>query len=1309
MVGQGRPKSKRAAIGGALARGGGWLLALAMWTAFASSVRADDTQMRLRIAWGGGQTRRWQGEIAVPGGQISNLRRLDAEASGPSTFQPAADRILIRQDRPSGYDGLDFQVRAPAEAKVLVRLAPFDAPSEAEEFELDLSSLVADFQNQAIDDQGNRLLIRRAPGDRLRVEFDRPSLVFRPGETFEFSVVRNQLEPEQAPLAMTVRLRKSGQDEVLWETERAAPSGAKENDASTESSSLDNAGPPAERFSVTLPAEGVYDISISLNKPRIPAPFVSQKQVLSRKIQVVAVDDQRPPGRSDASWRTVMEIDPANPKWWERLGRWPHLKLIPSTTIGPLDNQRSEQWEHHGRKVTSLQPGGWQAFPLPVSAKGEPHMLEIEYPADIEQTFGVSIVEPNAAGFVRPFGLDSGVIVEPVEGSPRVMRHRLFYWPRSDSPVAIIVNRDAERRAVFGKLIVRAGPSRLQPQPEVERQEAVRLVAALFEKPLFPETFFAPQTQDNGQRSLTDWNTFYLGGGRMIDYAKYVGYNALVVGAISEGSSLYPSRWLRPSAKYDNGVRFITGQDPIRKDVLELLFRLCDRENIRLIPSLDLSMRLPELEAVLQNGGPPAAGIRWTDRNGALLAQNTKASRSAPRYNPLNSQVQAAVLRVVGELVERYSEHRSFAGISLRLGPETYAQLPGEECGFDDNTIARFEKAVGLKVPGSGADRFSVRAKFLLGGERLKWLRWRASELGQFHDNIQQVVSQKRPEAVLYLAPTGLAGNRPIRSALAPKLPRREKFSHAMLQIGMAPELHAENPKIVVLRPRIVGPQKPLLAKATQLQLNELPEVENFFTPRNAAHGDVFFHQPQPQRLASFDAVSPFGSDKTYTWLAPGFSYSGSNARRYFVRSLARRDAATFFAGGWSVATGQEAALQPLFDVFRRLPARRFDDVAPRNPRGGSQPVVIRKQTVGDATYMYLLNDSPWNVSLDLELRAPTHCRVRSLSSRELPPLDRMGETITWRIELAPYDLIGAVFSVPRVDVDYWRATLPGGAIANLRKHTREVAFRASEVRRPPRIDVLENPGFELPANGDKIPGWRHAFGPGVEFEVETIHPQKGRHSLRMQSVDGKSPAWIRSEPFAPPKTGRLAFLVYVRTADPAQQPVVRLSFEGEYLDGRPNYYKLANVGGSEDGEETPPLASEWRSYLWSVPDLPVGELRNIQVGVDLMSKGEIWIDHFQVYDLWFDNGQKNELNELANKIVAPAVFHLNEGDVADCLHVLDGYWPRFLMTHVKLPPSDATDQPAARISTRPEKPNSKKQTAPSMLERIKDRIFPFF
>ena len=63
-----------------------------------------------------------------------------------------------------------------------------------------------------------------------------------------------------------------------------------------------------------------------------------------------------------------------------------------------------------------------------------------------------------------------------------------------------------------------------------------------------------------------------------------------------DGSAIYPSRILGASPKHDSGTFFSNGQDPIRKDVLEMLFRMFEREGLVLVPTLAMSGPLPVVE-----------------------------------------------------------------------------------------------------------------------------------------------------------------------------------------------------------------------------------------------------------------------------------------------------------------------------------------------------------------------------------------------------------------------------------------------------------------------------------------------------------------------------------------------------------------------------------------------------------------------------------------------------------------------------------------------------------------------------------------
>ncbi len=480
-----------------------------------------------------------------------------------------------------------------------------------------------------------------------------------------------------------------------------------------------------------------------------------------------------------------MDIDPANPRWYER---FKPLALIPGLSQGTLSNGDLQTAQHALGTLVQLnatmpsQDPQWQAFPLSIVRPGAPHIVEVEYPSDVPQTLGISIIEPNAAGWVLPVELDSGVYSadEPTPGAPKMLKHRLVFWPRTKSPVLLLTDRRDGSRAIFGKIHVLTGPSKLPRASFVSGFLPERLLAGCTSRPLVPENFGAPETLDSWSgRSLEDWQTFYDGASRLSEYLNYIGYGGQMLSVMADGSTIYPSALLEPTSRYDSGMFFELGQDPVRKDGLELALRLFDREGLKLIPTLQFAAPLPELEARLREGSDDATGIKLIGVEGKSYTEiNPPRRRNGPYYNLLNERVQEALLNVVRELAKRYhlaDQHPSFGGLAIELSADGYTQLPGIKWALDDDTVARFEHDTGMHVPGDGPARFAQRGEFFsdpqheTSPQRQAWLTWRARVLTEFYRRVQAELTATRRDAVLYLAPTNLFDAPEAKVSLRPR------------------------------------------------------------------------------------------------------------------------------------------------------------------------------------------------------------------------------------------------------------------------------------------------------------------------------------------------------------------------------------------------------------------------------------------------------------------------------------------------------------------------------------------------------------
>lgn len=1324
MIGQGSPNPSQAGRPSqvlARTRRGAWIaLLVALILAGPSQIGlAREVTLRVRAAWGGGAERLWQGSIAVDDGQLADPEPLGIEAdeagsmwlepvpgsnpavpgessrTDPSLEKPSGApapkaRLVVRQRSPRTYDAVDFTVTAPITASLRVALAPVGDTREPRPVAVRLGDLLRESVSTELDDRGNRLVLQRRPGDDLQVRVARRALIYRPDESFQCELVAHlaALEPgTKVRIKLQLRPARGGQE--IWADERTVAAG-------------DPAPVPLEVPLAKCP-EGAYELAITASHagklawPPLRPSLALRPPLAERMVQFLVLDTKPPAPKGEGQIETVAEIDPASPAWWERLGRLPALARFPRLSKGPLGNGNLRVVSHPLGNLAQLAPSkpidpSWEAYTLPVARPGEPHLLEVEYPSDVPQTLGISIIEPNEAGAVVPIGLDSGVDhPEPVAGAAgpaRWLHHRLVFWPRTRTPVVLMTNRRSDRPAVYGRIRVRAGWGRL-PRAFGPEQVPERLLAAYFDRPLFTENFSASESLGSlSDLTVDDWVTFYEGATRLVEYLHHAGYNGTMLSVLADGSALYPSEVFQPTPRYDTGVFFAAGQDPVRKDVLEMLLRLFDREGLQLVAAVEFAAPLPTLEAMIRQGGPQAEGLQWIGPSGLSWTQVHVPQRGrAPYYNTLDPRVQEAMLAVIREIAARYGQHPSLVGIALQLSAYGYAQLPGPEWGLDDVTIARFERQTGVRLPAvAGPERYQRRLEALapLGPDgtrqwRREWLQWRATQMGRFYRQVYEEISAARPGARLYLAGGEMFAGPPWDQELRPNLPCRTTLAEMMFRAGIDPRAFGEDRGIVLLYSTRIGPAALLSRQVGSLELAQLPDTERFFHGLWPT-GALLFHPPLELRVASFDEKSPFRP--CYTWLAAQVVPSGAENRRRFVHALASLDPQSIFDGGWTLPLGQEESLRPVVAVFRNLPAIRFERAQPA-PDSEGQPAVVRFATRGDRTYAYVANEAPFPTAVRVRVTLPSGARMEPLvSGRSVGPLRRDNLGTYWEVQLEPFDVVGAWFSAPNVRLDSVQVSVAPEIRAALEKRLSDLGDRVAALGNPPLLDVLSNPGFDAPpVQGGAITGWTPFGGPGIVAALDATRPHHGKHALRLASqgpVGG-----VASLPFPAPATGRLSLSVWLRVADPSRQPPLRLTVAGN-VGGR-DLFRSAWVGQSPDLPRVPPIPAEWTQFYVHVFDLPLDNTGYVHLRFELAGPGEVWIDDVQLCELFFTEKERKALVRL----LTPADLMLQNGQVGECLRLLEGYWSRFLLAHVPLPqtpvvqkpdlPSGAAGEPAAR------------------------------
>src|SRR3954468_6980469 len=119
MWGQGSPSRLLRALAKAVAP---VVLGVVVWLAFVAGEvlrAAEPIDVCVRLAWGGGEAREWQGTIQLTGGVLSEVVSLGLESDAPGSMlliNPTTLRIFGHS--PRSYDGCDLHIQAPGDAKL---------------------------------------------------------------------------------------------------------------------------------------------------------------------------------------------------------------------------------------------------------------------------------------------------------------------------------------------------------------------------------------------------------------------------------------------------------------------------------------------------------------------------------------------------------------------------------------------------------------------------------------------------------------------------------------------------------------------------------------------------------------------------------------------------------------------------------------------------------------------------------------------------------------------------------------------------------------------------------------------------------------------------------------------------------------------------------------------------------------------------------------------------------------------------------------------------------------------------------------
>ena len=1084
---------------------------------------------------------------------------------------------------------------------------------------------------------GGAVVIGRAPGDMLPVTISRPHLVFAPGERFEC-----RLTP-RLPADFT----RAGDVRYLWQLSRArgcAPIAEGELNPG-------GASDDALTLGMELPAtEGAYDLDLRATSSSGP--------VQSRKVQVLVLaatpSADEPPAAAKAGPVLAQPFPPENAGFLRRVGAVRFWKSA--------NRQNAPQWPWPGFSAAdwpSVDPEGFEyrAYRLKLENPDQPHRLTLTVPATTSQSLGMGILQPNAAGELVPPGPAAGFEVDIVRSRAETPLH-LDFWPTVRDPIVVVHNQRSGRPLQIMRL-----ESTLTTQPERARTEPPapadqRWIGPYIRTPFLPETFGAAQAADpESGASLDDWETFRTAGERLTAGLHAAGYNSCLLSVLGDGGTLYPSELSEGSCRYDSGPLFTTGQDPVRKDVLEMLFRQFALEQLVLVPELRFVQPLPALENLLSEGVDMARGIELIGHDGRSWSDTHPQDR-APHYNPLDPRVQEAVAAVVTEFVERYRGNPAFRALGLELSRHGCLQLPGLEWGYDDETIARFAREMQMEIlGGSGPARFQRRFELLTTKYGRDWVAWRCRELAQFHLRLVRLVTGANPAAKVVFTTTELLPSVAADEDAAAAQKGGMGFDPLLLAAGVDLKLYADARQVLFLRPGLTRTGVGTPGRALEESFNRNPLVDAAFREAGPTAGCLWFDQAQPFRLDDLEALSPW-QPAVAGMLTPPVS-SPLGERRRWAQAISGLEAQVIFSGG-GLSPGAADATRDFRAVLRELPAVPFHGPARRQ-----QPAVVRTAHYQDQTYAYVLNESPDSLPVVLHFNCPATTRLEVLGNASSVRLVRDSETGS-RVSLTvpAYGLWACRLHAPQAQLLLPEINVAPAALTRI--HHRIAEFEA-QLRAwnaaGERLGLpLANPGFEL-ARGPRqeLVGWEPEAESMLACTLDSVQPHSGLTAARLVSTG--RPVALNTAPLTLGEGRFLTMSLWLRSNREAAQ--VRLTLEGD--DGSDRHEQSAQLD----------VGPDWHRYVFRVSNLPVDTLRNAHVKIELSNAGKLWIDdvELQLQRLTADDSRQ------LTKHLSAVRLAWDERRLTDCERLLDGYWGRYLFQEA--PPTPIVEETRPQLGNR--------------------------
>ena len=1318
----------------------------------------------VRVTWGGGKARAWSGAIrflTADGHETNdepNWRTLCGDADAAATAHGVPGGILIHEPGGRGFDGVEITIAGWQDRRIAVRLVPDADERSAVTFEAAVADLLLSARQQPLDRDGNRLALRSAPGDALRVGVGAvqadaavvgrgPTTLFRPGETVRLTV--DPLLPKrlQGTASVELRLRlKPGPDAEPLSTQAVV----------LVESGTDAGGGTAtprlqeyERVVLDLPLpdrEAAYDIELEAVER---GSLRWSRPLATRVVQVVAVAEVAPRiDVADPAWQVIHELDPGSPRLHERLRRLPGKGLpyvpmpamplpsmsLPSVPVPhvPLPNvalpnvpmpkvpgmpsmssmvPRLSGLLLTGHSTVDVHPLGpmlrlpparsadeptWEGIVVAGVQPGMPHLVEVEFPLDQRAVVGVSVLEPDAPG--------SGVEV------------------RASGGFEVVPPTAADGRPALGRHSFVFWPTSRHPLVVITNP-SVRSAALFGRVRVSAGPARLPPAAGGDRRAR---RAVGVDGGRRVhafmpapDFAQFGAEERAVAG---QGRSFADWRTFLTGAT--RAAEWLSAQ------AADGALVVAYGDGAAIWPS-QLTRSAPRWDS----GAAAEAGVDPLPKDLLELLCRVHARQSLRLVPAVSFDAPMPTLEDV--LQRGGAEAAGIVCVGRDGRPRRTDGGGGSHYNILDPRVQRAAEQVVAELAGRlrGAEAVDGLAILLPhdGWTHLPGTAWGLDDV-TFSRFLDEVGGQEPITGPERFARRAALVEGPLREAWLEWRATVVAGFHARLAALLAAHdprwslhvvptsLFSEGELAGRFRPQLAGaPADADVLREIGLDPGRITADRRivFVTPHVHAAADLLLDRGLVEagnrslavaRAAAMAArrgvvVIERPTPISLEQVVSHGPFGGGSAIAAVPVHAVPEGAARSRGLAESFATSDVEVVFDMGLLFARVEpghALRMKAVTAL-PTGGftlaeslAAPLAVRMRRDAGMTLASVANAGPAPCRAVLVLAGSPSAVIDAVDRSRLP-LDPAGGA---SVPLGPWE-VRTLMLDGGVVVQGARAEFDDGVRGSIESRLGDLRRRRAVLEMPQPLESLDNPGFELDGGPTPTVAGRDAVAAVAGWELVEASRGTLRFVPGVNSPEGRGLAFSSVHGLSTLRSNPFSPPATVRISVAAWlriapgDPQPPLRLAIEGVQDGREYYRFAPVGGLAGGR---PLTPEWSQFVLQVDDLQARGIESLRVRFDLLGPGSVQIDGLRVFDLAFDESQRSDLSRR----LATMDQRLAANDLGGCLLELDGYWPRFLAEFVADDAVAAVERAAAPAGGPTSEPASPPVRAGGMFDRVR-------